>query len=124
MAAPIWPVLFDEQAWRVDLAAASDEAQRQALAWRQRITALGGIPHEHLQSVEQLDNADPLPGCVKTRIPDPSSNDIRTSPWGAVLRADLDNGKPCLVFAAFGLRHPEATGSHQPSVYARAARRV
>lgn len=63
-----------------------------------------------------------LPGCVKTRIPDPFDDDPRNSPWAAVLLAARDNGGLHLAFLAFGVRHPDATG-RLPSVYDRAHRR-
>lgn len=84
----------------------------------------GKLAHEELLRCDPADDQSPLPRCVKTRIPDPTTSDIRTSPWGAVLQIALDEDGPYLEFVAFGLRHPDAGGSQQPSVYERAARRV
>jgi len=61
---------------------------------------------------------------VKTRIPNAHTNDLTTSPWGAVLvLIHSDRDGLFLRFLAFGLRHPDPSG-YLPSVYQRAHRRL
>lgn len=124
MADPCWRVKFDEAAWHVDLAGASVVAKRQALTWRRRLELAGGVPHSELLRCDPEHDRWPLPACVKTRIPDPSSANLRRSPWGAVLLVDADDRGLYLTFVAFGLRHPDAAASHKPSVYQLAATRL
>lgn len=119
---PLWRVRFDADAWDVDLRAVSTTARERALQWRRRIETAGGIPHADLKATRAEDDGGvPLPGCVKTRIPYPDDDDPRRSPWGAVLRAAIDDDGLYLSFLAFGLRHPAAGN---PSVYQRAHRRL
>ncbi|MCL2419324.1 MAG: hypothetical protein FWD04_08525 [Conexibacteraceae bacterium] len=66
-----------------------------------------------------------LPRCVKTRVPDATTADLRRSPWGAVLEIRFtDSERPYLWVVAFGLRHPETVGSARPSVYQLAHERL
>ena len=98
--------------------------RQHAERWRLRIEIGGGIPHEHLRATRAEDDGGlDLPGCVKTRIPDPDDDDPRTSPWGAVLLLARDQHGLYLDFLAFGLRHPDQS-TPQPSVYQRAHRRL
>lgn len=120
---PLWRVRFDLDAWEADLRAASQAARSHAERWRLRIEIAGGIPHSELRATRPEDEQVPLPGCVKTRIPDPNNDDPHTSPWGAVLQLAVDQRGPYLSFLAFGLRHPDSSGP-QPSVYQRAHRRL
>jgi hypothetical protein len=119
----LWRVRFELVAWETDLRAATTTARQHAERWRLRIEVTGGISHDELLATRAEDDHVPLPGCVKTRIPDPGSDDPATSPWGAVLRGANDRTGPHLAFLAFGLRHPPE-GSSLPSVYQRAHRRL
>lgn len=122
--APVWRVRFDLPAWDADLRAASATARQHAERWRLRIQIAGGIPHAELKRTRaQDDGGVALPGCVKTRIPDPFDEDPRKSPWGAVLLLARDDKGLYLAFLAFGLRHPDPAG-RLPSVYQRAHRRL
>ena len=120
----LWRVRFDATVWQTDLRAASSPARIHAQAWRARIEAAGGIPHGELRATQAHHNYGlNLPGCVKTRIPDPRADDPAISPWGAVLAAAQDAIGLHLQLLAFGLRHPDPA-SRQPSVYQRAHRRL
>jgi hypothetical protein len=122
---PLWRVRVDATAWAEDVSAATPKARHQADRWRLRIQQRGGVLHSELLACRAEDDRGfDLPSCVKTRIPEPLAHDLRRSPWGAVLTVDRDQRGPVLVFLAFGLRHPEAVASSQPSVYQRAHRRL
>jgi hypothetical protein len=120
----ILPVIFDGEAWNADRAGASLAAREQAARWRGRIEVAGGLPRAHLRKCEKEHDFLPLPNCVKVRIPDPYADEIRLSPWGAVLEGSLHRGELTLFYVAFGQRHPEASGSNKPSVYEIAHQRL
>ena len=120
----VWPVRFYEPFWHADLAGASDIAAEQARRWRDRIAVLGGLPDDEALRCRPDDDLVPLPRCMKVRIPDVHSADLKRSPWGVVLRGRGDTAGPFLYVVAFGLRHPEAVDSTKLSVYATAHRRL
>ncbi len=113
-----WRVKFDEPSWHADLTSATAAARREAVTWRRRVELVGYLAQSDLLRCDPEHDRWPLPRCVKTRIPDPATADLRRSPWGAVLQGNADDIGPYLEFIAFGLRHPEAAGSRKPSVYA------
>lgn len=119
-----WRVKFDEPAWGVDLAAASPSARQAAVAWRRRVEVLGYLDEADTLRCDPTHDRVPLPRCLKTRLPDPTTADLRRSPWGIVLQGQADDQGPHLVYIAFGLRHPEDVGSPKPSVYALAHSRI
>ena len=119
-----WRVKFDEPSWQADLASATPAARREAETWRRRIELVGYASESDLLRCDPEDDRWHLPRCVKTRIPDHTAAELRLSPWGAVLQGNADEAGPYLEFVAFGLRHPEAVGSHRPSVYEVAHSRV
>ena len=120
----LWPVRFYEPFWHADLVGASDAAAEQARRWRRRIVVLGGLPDDDTLKCDPDDDLVPLPKCLKVRIPDARSADLKRSPWGAVLRGRGDTAGPYLYVVAFGLRHPEASSSIKLSVYATAHQRL
>lgn len=119
-----WRVMFDEPSWHVDLASSTPAARAAALAWRRRVELLGYVPDSDVKRCDPADDRLPLPRCVKMRLPDPTTADLKRSPWGVVLEGRADNDGPFLVSIAFGLRHPEAVGSRKPSVYSLAHSRI
>lgn len=122
---PIWRVRIDDRAGADDMSAATPKARQHADRWRLRIQQSEGLPHGELLACRaEDDHGVDLPRCVKTRIPEPLVDDLRRSPWGAVLTVGRDEDGLLLVFVAFGLRHPDAVGSSQPNVYERAHRRL
>jgi len=122
---PVWRVRIDDLVWADDMSAATTKARQQADRWRLRIQERNGLRHSELLACRaEDDHGVDLPRCVKTRIPDPLVDDLRRSPWGAVLTLERDRDGLLLVFVAFGLRHPDAVGSSQPNVYERAHRRL
>lgn len=119
-----WRVKFDEPSWYADLASSTPAARAVAVAWRRRVELIGYLAAEDLHRCDPEHDLWPLPLCLKTRLPDPSSADVRVSPWGVVLEGQADEIGPYLEFVAFGLRHPESSGSNKPSVYALAHARL
>ena len=120
----LWRLRIDMAAWEADLRAATPTARQHAERWRLRNEMRGGLAHDELKATRAQDDGGlDLPGCVKTRIPDPADDDPANSPWGAVMVLANDQHGLYLDFLAFGLRHPDAAG-RTPSVYERAHRRL
>ena len=120
----VWPVLFDQITWDADLAASSPRGREVAAGWRRSVEQDGGVRQRDLGGLRPKDHDGlHLPGSVKVYLPDPSSGSIKDSPWGAVLKL-VDQPQIALLVLAFGIRHPEATRSTKPSVYATAHRRL
>lgn len=104
------PALFDDAAFAEDLRRTSDAGERVAHTARKEFEG-EGVPVESLLACEE-DGPDgtELQHCVKLRLPPPNGK------FGMVFRIELRDGRPTLVFAAFGIRHhpPEAKA---PTVY-------
>ena len=111
-------VEFDDLAWNADLAGASAAAREVATHARTRLEAEGQPIDELRPCQTDGPEATSLPGCVKAYQPPPDG------PWGIVYRIARRPGEPTfLAVIAFGQRHPSAS-TRQPSVYARAHRRL
>lgn len=77
----LWPVRFYEPFWHADLVGAGGPAAEQARRWRDRLAVVGGLPAEDTLKCDPTDDLVPLPQCIKVRIPDPQSADLKRSPW-------------------------------------------
>jgi hypothetical protein len=111
-------VEFDELAWNEDLAGASDTAREIARQARARLERDGQPINDLLPCQAEGPQGTSLPACVKAYQPPPDG------PWGIVYRIARRPAEPTFLAAiAFGQRHPTA-GTRQPSVYARAHRRL
>lgn len=111
----MFPVAINQARLSEDLAHNSPAARAQAQAAAERF-ARRGIARVTLHPCRAGDDQAPLPGCVKTYLPDVNGA------WGMVfaLRADTDRGV-YLEYLAFGQRHPRRATAL--SVYDVAARR-
>lgn len=104
------PVLFDDAAFAEDLRRASESGGEVARAARTTFEA-EGVPLANLLACdEEGPDGTALKHCLKLRLPPPDGK------FGMVFRIELWEGKPTLVFAAFGVRHhpPDAKA---PTVY-------
>jgi hypothetical protein len=104
------PALFDDAAFAEDLRRTSDAGEEVARAARKEFEGVG-VPVESLLACDaEGPDGTELWHCVKLRLPPPNGK------FGMVFRIELRDGKPTLVFAAFGIRHhpPEAKA---PTVY-------
>jgi hypothetical protein len=109
--------LFDDAAFAEDLGRASDAGEEIALAARKEFEA-EGVPIDNLLACdEEGPKGTALQHCLKLRLPPPDGK------LGMVFRIELREGKPVLVFAAFGIRH-HPRRSNAPTVYEIAHRRL
>jgi hypothetical protein len=116
---PVFPVGFDDDALREDLANLPASAKEALRLFHKELHRLGGIPRSRLLAC-QAEGRDGtrLGGCVKTYIPWPDGR------FGAVLIAVTHPNRPMALRAfAFGVRHPPR-GSTALSVYERADSRL
>ena len=112
-------VVFDDLAWNEDLAAASVAAREVATQTRVRLKRDGQSVDELVPCQTEGPEGTSLPDCVKAYLPPPDG------PWGIVYRIARCPDEPTfLAVVAFGLRHPPTASTRQPSVYARAHRRL
>jgi hypothetical protein len=111
-------VEFDDLAWDEDLAGASDTARELAARTRARLEREGQPINELRPCETEGPQGTSLPGCVKAYLPPPDGR------WGIVYRIARRRDEPTFLAAvAFGPRHPPSS-TRQPSVYARAHRRL
>jgi hypothetical protein len=96
------PALFDDAAFAEDLRRASDAGKDAALAARREFEAQGVPVASLLACEEEGPEGTALRHCMKLRLPPPDGK------FGMVFRIELREGKPVLVFAAFGVRHHPA----------------
>ncbi|HET8814978.1 MAG TPA: hypothetical protein VFM51_08480 [Solirubrobacterales bacterium] len=109
---PVFPVGFDDDALREDLAHLSASAEEALRLFHKEVRRLGGIPKSRLMAC-QAEGRDGtrLGGCVKTYIPWPDGR------FGAVFVAVTHPNRPlALRTIAFGVRH-HPLGSTAWSVY-------
>jgi hypothetical protein len=102
---------FDEDAWGEDLARTTPTGRTAAEAAR-RDYEQRGIPIEQLRRVaEHGRDGTVLPNCTKVYLPQPDGK------FGMVFILKFEpNGRPVLMFLAFGMRH-HPKGSHALTVY-------
>lgn len=104
------PALFDDAAFAEDLRRASEAGEEVARAARKEFEA-AGVPVERLLACdEEGAEGTALRHCVKLRLPPPDGK------FGMVFRIELQDGKPVLAFAAFGVRH-HPREAKAPTVY-------
>ena len=104
------PALFDDAAFAEDLRRASEAGREVALGARRDFEA-DGVPLASLLACdEEAPDGTALRHCAKLRLPAPDGK------FGMVFRIELRDGKPVLVFAAFGVRH-HPRDAPAPTVY-------
>lgn len=110
--------IFLEPAWSADLQGTTPAGLVAATDARKRLTA-NGVPATELRRCDaEGRDGTRLDGCYKLYLPPPAGR------FGMVFRAQVDrNSRVTVVFLAFGVRHQPA-GSHAPTVYQRAHRRL
>lgn len=107
---------FDQDAWEEDLA--RTPAGREAAEAARRDYERDGVPVEHLRRVQEHGNdRTVLPDCAKVYLPLPAGR------FGMVFRAIKVEGRPCLAYLAFGVRH-HPRDSKRPTVYQLAHQRL
>jgi len=109
---------FDTDAWEEDLARTTPNGRAVAEAAR-RGYERSGIPIEQLRRVaEHGRDHTILPDCAKVYLPPPNGR------FGMIFMLKFEpNGRPVLVFLAFGVRH-QPQGSQRPTVYQLAHQRM
>lgn len=114
---PRFPAGFDCDLLDEDLARSTPAGATAAEATRREYER-DGIPLSHLRPVDERGRDGTfLPDCVKAYIPYPDGR------FGMVFQAVAHQTGPRLRYLAFGVRH-HPTGSHAPTVYERAHRRL
>jgi hypothetical protein len=112
-----FPAHFDPDAWEEDLAR-STPTGRQAAEVARRDYEGGGVPVEHLRRVEEHgQDGTVLPDCAKVYLPPPVGR------FGMIFRVIKVDDRPCLAYAAFGVRH-HPQGARRPTVYQLAHQRL
>ncbi len=108
---------FDQNAWEEDLAH-STPAGRGAAEAAKRDYERGGVPPEHLRRVQESgDDGTVLTDCAKVYLPLPAGR------FGMIFRVVMIDGRPCLAYLAFGVRH-HPRGSRRATVYQLAHQRL
>lgn len=109
---------FDADVWEEDLARATPNGRAVAGAAR-RDYERSGIPIEQLRRVaEHGHDHTILPDCAKVYLPPPNGR------FGMIFMLKFEpNGRPVLVFLAFGVRH-HPRGSQRATVYHLAHQRM
>ncbi len=111
-------VEFDDTPFAEDLAHTSPAGQKAAEQKRAEAERDGQATDELLGCSREGRDGTSLPGCVKAYVPWP------TGRWGMVFEFRFDEDhRPYLAFLAFGVRH-HPPGSHAPTVYEVASRRL
>jgi hypothetical protein len=111
------PARFDPDQWEEDLAR-STPAGRQAAQDAHHDYEPDGVPLSHLKACEaEGRDGTALPDSVKIYLPRTNGR------FGMVFHAITIEGKLHLHYLAFGVRH-HPTGSHAPTVYQIAHRRL
>jgi hypothetical protein len=116
---PVFPVGFDDDALKEDLAHLSASAEVALHSFHKESRRLGGVPRSRLM-VCQAEGRDgtSLGGCIKTYIPWPDGR------FGAVFIAATHPDRPLILrVIAFGVRH-HPRGSTALTVYEVADRRL
>lgn len=112
-----FPVVFDEEWWRIDLARATPAGRKVAKAARPEYER-DGVPRAHLRPCEpDHRGGTKLEQCFKVYLPPPAGR------FGMVLRIEMVEKRSQLHYLAFGVRH-HPKGSHAESVYQVAHRRL
>ena len=109
---------FDTDAWEEDLARTTPNGRAVAEAARHAYER-SGIPIEQLRRVaEHGHDHTILPDCAKVYLPPPNGR------FGMIFMLKFEpNGRPVLVFLAFGVRH-HPRGSQRATVYQLAHQRM
>jgi hypothetical protein len=109
---------FDADAWEEDLARTTPNGRAAAEAARREYER-SGIPIQQLRRVaEHGRDHTILPDCAKVYLPPPNGH------FGMIFMLKFEpNGRPVLVFLAFGVRH-HPRGSKRPTVYQLAHERM
>jgi hypothetical protein len=109
---------FDADAWEEDLARSTPNGKAVAEAARRDYERIG-IPIEQLRRVaEHGHDHTILPDCAKVYLPPPNGR------FGMIFMLKFEpNGRPVLMFLAFGVRH-HPRGSQRPTVYQLAHQRM
>jgi hypothetical protein len=115
---PRFPARFDPDAWETDLARSTPAGRTAAQAARSDYEP-GGVPRSHLKPCEpEGRDGNNLVNCAKVYVPHPDGQ------WGMVFVLKFEpNGRPVLMFLAFGVRH-HPKGSHALNVYDYAGARL
>ena len=116
---PVFPVGFDDDALKEDLAHLPASAEEALSSFHKETRRRGGVPRSRLMAC-QAEGRDGtrLGGCVKTYIPWPGGR------FGAVFVAVTHPNRPlALRVIAFGVRH-HPRGSTAQTVYDFAHRRL
>ncbi|HEV3320681.1 MAG TPA: hypothetical protein VG147_00635 [Solirubrobacteraceae bacterium] len=113
------PVGFDEAVWKEDLRSSTDAGRTAAASKRAELERDGQPIDELLACDTEAQDGTSLPNCVKTYVPWPDGK------WGIVylIARDPNTGRLSLDVLSFGVRH-HPQGSHAPTVYERAHRRM
>lgn len=107
---PRFPARFDPDPWDEDLTR-STPAGRMAAEVARRAYEADGVPRSRLRPCDaQGRDRTNLPQCFKVYVPHPGGR------FGMVFTIDSKDGKPILMFLAFGVRH-HPPGSHALTVY-------
>lgn len=95
-----FPARFDPDAWETDLACSTPAGRTIAQAARSDYEP-GGVPRSHLKRCEpEGRDGNNLVDCIKVYVPHPDGQ------WGMVFVLKFEpNGRPVLMFLAFGVRH-------------------
>jgi hypothetical protein len=109
---------FDADAWEEDLARATPAGRRAAEAARKDYER-HGVPITQLRRVaEHGHDRTVLPDCMKVYVPAPDGR------FGMIFMLKFQpDGRPVLMFLAFGVRH-HPQGSQHPTVYQLAHQRL
>ena len=111
------PARFSARAWQLDMAASTPPGVEVARAARSRC-ARHGVPVAEMHSCEaEHRDGTSLPNCFKVYLPPAGGR------FGMVFEFVVRDGRPELIYLAFGVRH-HPPGSRAPTVYAIAHRRL
>lgn len=109
---------FDAEAWEEDLARATPAGHKAARAARKEYERQG-VPITQLRRIaEHGHDRTILPACVKVYLPPPNGR------FGMIFMLKFQpDGRPVLMFLAFGVRHHPRESQH-PTVYQLAHQRI
>ncbi len=110
-------VIFDEHAWREDMARTTSSGRTVAEETRYDYEQ-NGCPIEDLLACDsEAQDGTRLPGCAKVYLPPP------TGKFGLVFEIDRQAGSLVLGYLSFGMRH-QPRRSHAQTVYELADQRL